>query len=51
MFAVWEPWYIFPPELFTCSLKWPSMIRLASRNLGQVLLEDIVISTGVNTVG
>jgi len=38
MFVVWEPWYIFffPPELFTHSLKWPSVIRLASQNIGQV---------------
>lgn len=51
MFVVWEPWYVFPPELFTCSLKWPSVIRLASHNIGQVLLKGIVISTGVNKIG
>ena len=51
MFVVWEPWYVFYPELFTCSLNWPSMIRSASQNIGQVLLEGIVISTGVNKIG
>jgi len=47
MFVVWEPWYIFSPELFTFSLKWPSVIRLASQDVGQVLLEGIVISKGI----
>jgi hypothetical protein len=51
MFVVWEPWYIFSPELFTCSLKWPSVIRLASQDIGQVLLEGIVISKGVKKIG
>jgi len=41
----------FFPELFTCSFKWPSVIRLASQDLGQVLLEDIVISKDVNKIG
>lgn len=51
MFVVWEPWYIYSPELFTHSLKWPSVIRLASQDVGQVLLEGIVISKGVNKIG
>jgi hypothetical protein len=49
MFVVWELLYMIFAELFTSySLKLPSVIRIASQNMVQVLLEDIVISTDVN---
>jgi hypothetical protein len=51
MFVVWELLYMLFAELFTSySLKLPSMIRIASQNMVQVLPEDIVISTDVNKV-